>query len=210
MPTFDWSTLTDLTERTEQEQEMGKRYQNCFVVIETVNGNKYPVKYSGFSAESMKHRFISKKYGDVILDHITEAKIIPFFPQNGLYQWEDKIFYFYRVPSRQWKRGVHNDNASVVDLATHSRGKITDDLYEEMWKHQDKPVNKLPETTALISREWAFVKQHNNLVLHYFDVPVGHVVDGGIVITSPQFFQEVLDYFGRNYPKWKLSIQEKS
>lgn len=114
-----------------------------------------------------------------------------------------------RVPARQWRRGICNDNTSANSLgAAFSRVALDVGLVDELFNktpdvHQvakDYLSGKLK--AMALNKYFALNQEH----LYMFDAPVGNVKKSDtlveISLTVPMVEQEVLDTIRRNNFDW--------
>lgn len=219
MNTFD--ALTAESNWLKQADEFRKKYENCFITIVPDNGKPF-VGYLrechvGNSDRNTFYVFQARMEDKTdrvykIL-HDTEVTLEARFPDPGFFtvgQYK-RLFYFSRVPARQFRKAPCNDNCSFVDIERSFRTgnyyhtSISTDLinaaFNPVFVSLEEAVYFLTKTNcfgAALSPDWALhldPATDSKLCLLYRGVPIGDVDAKAKKITIlDRFNQEIHDY----------------
>lgn len=203
---FNWHSLTDTEDWDNHVREMPRRFGSCFMMLQTANGNKYPVQYRRHTDTG--HEFVSGKYGAIHLNMETDATVEPVFPETGLYVIEKILYYFAKKPNRQWKRGVCDGNAQLINLESGMKEPIREDKYNICANSIVSPFSYsttlLFDRAMIFDREWGVTRRGD---VFYKDTQVGNLVrnaDTNIVLSVNELlYQEAVDRFGKEF-KWQI------
>ena len=113
-----WTDLTDAIGKNMSIDEMNKKYQNTFLILKTQKDEKeIIVQYLGYQDDY--HQFKDEFGMRIILKHETEQQVICKFPERCLFNHELVAYEFVRLPTRQYKRGICSDNATIYSPVRH-------------------------------------------------------------------------------------------
>jgi len=118
--------------------------------------------------------------------------------EAGWYPYKDSAAYLYRVPARQYQRGISANNTAI--LTFDSRGRLS-------------PINvDLAALAEIFSGSKSKFVWNKNFclsptnILYVHKTEIGKLgTDGSIILSSDLFLQEALDVVRRNSLPYKVS-----
>lgn len=157
------------------------------------DGSKFP-----------KLELMSDKLGTVLLNYNTNARVLFKVPSATYIQCGKDVAFFHRMPERQWKRGIHHNNArfmhprSSFELISINSANFDfttiREAFNPTYTRLDDAINLINTKDyagVALSRNVALCKTRRNVkVLFYRLAPVGTVDDNGI-INAPNFEMEL-------------------
>ena len=158
-----------------------------------------------------KLELISDKLGTIVLNYNTNARILFKVPQATYVQNGKDAVFFHRMPERQWKRGIHGNNATFNNpLSQFQLGvprsymdfPLIRAAFNPKFHTLEEAISLLDNkqyTGVVLSRNIALTKtRRNTKVLFYRLAPVGTVDDNGN-INAPNFEMEIINEIKRSY-----------
>jgi hypothetical protein len=187
-------------------EDFDRKYQGSFVSVSIKNEEPHVYQLRRMITDSSKFpklELLSDKLGSIILNYNTNATIMFKVPRATFIQCNDEVMYFTRIPERQWKRGVHQNNCRVVnplsEYGFRRHGKHVDfDTVREALKPTYfsladalNLLNTKGYTGVALSRNVAILNpSKKGYVLFYRLKPIGTVSKDGI-IDAPNFTSEI-------------------
>jgi len=191
-------------------EDFDRKYQGSFVQV--VFEKKSPelfqiVRMRNEGSKFPKIELRSDKLGTVVLNYNTSARVLFRVPQATYFQCGKTAVFFTRRPERQWKRGIHANNTSLIvpnasafdrirgDVAMEVSWANIDDAFNPQFFSLPDAINKLVNQeyfSVALSRNTALVKSKTKDVfgLYYRMGRIGHVTPTGEIV-APHFTREV-------------------
>lgn len=188
-------------------EDFDRKYQGSFVQV--AFPGKQPELFQlnrivNDSSKFPKLQLMSDKLGTVLLNYNTNARILFKVPAATYIQHGKDVAFFHRMPERQWKRGIHTNNAkfsnprSNFELMAGGRYSFDFNVIREAFNPKFctldeavKLINDKGYTGVALSRNVAICKTRRNIkVLFYRLAPVGTIDDNGN-INAPNFEREL-------------------
>lgn len=201
-----WADLTDSFNNEQQISEMQKKYENCYLFVKPEGKGPILCLYKGY--DDGYHKF-SDIHGMLIrIHHNTNAEIICLHPEKGLFNAIGRMFYYSKLPNRQYRRGVCKDNCLIVDPVLSlwiEKSFFNGDVLQYAFNTIYLPLKEvLQNLRSRLSVSLAFskdfgisqsiTKDRSQLLLWYHDTCIGYITDKDvIVVCNPYFEQEVID-----------------
>ena len=186
-------------------EDFDRKYQGSYVQV--AFKDKQPELFQlrrivNDSTKFPKLELRSDTLGTVILNYNTSARILFKVPQTTFIQHKKDVLFFHRMPERQWKRGIHQNNSRFIHpksgftlMADSSAFDFT--VIREAFKPRFytldealEMINKQDYTGVALSRNLAICKTKKATVLFYRLAPIGTVDDNGN-INAPNFNWEI-------------------
>lgn len=209
-----WQNLTDIIGDYQINQEMKKKYQNTILGIFDPLGESRNVTYGWYvdcaTEENPYHTMQTKLGHSFKLAQETNYEIFIPNPTRGMYNTEMGVVLFYRLPFRQYKKGL-SDNSCMVELLEDKILKINPrnhfnktifDILNECEEGRSYSLNE--ETWKLIEEKGALALnksfsitlhkiQSTGFQLYYENFLIGEITKEKILLKNPIFLQEILD-----------------
>jgi hypothetical protein len=201
-----WQDLTDMFNNDAQIEEMVKKYRDCYIFVRPKNREPVLCLYRGYNDGF--HRFTDMYGMEIRLLHNTETDVICVHPEKGLFNSPTRMYYFYKLPNRQYRRGVCKDNCSIIDPVyelwvpkNYFSGNL---LYFAFNPHYPDIQSAMKLLRNREAASVAFTKDFglclsvtgnkDDLFLWYHDTMIGKIdKKDQVTIGNPHFEQEVLD-----------------
>lgn len=205
-----WEELTLETNTVRQREEFIKKYRHSFVWVHLPDKAPVLARLEGYSEESRLYSFTTK--GKLIrLVHDTEAKITAGFPSPKLINYEKTFIWFSRVPARQYRKGVSNENVNFFS-PVHSYWGHSCNFFEEesvaeafhpTYYDFDVAMEMLEHDVKGVAINSNFaVSLHPTTdtakLLWYRFTPIATIEDNQIKLIQELLRQEVLDFVKNN------------
>lgn len=124
-----------------------RRYESTYVFVEFPDDMKMPEslffisRVSDHEASNGTIELKSDKYGTIQLNMATDHTIKFKYPPVGVFQHGKVAYYLRRMPHRQWRQGLCNENAKAYDVAVKctgggGNGGLTFELVQNAYKGQ--------------------------------------------------------------------------
>lgn len=194
-------------------EDFDRKYKNCFFTLK--NNKELPentvVEFINFEGKNFCV-FKSLNYGDIkILYKNIWDKINIFFPESGLYNYQNRFIYFLRHPARQFKRNPAYGNCIIEDpilYLININSKIIPSL-EVLSEFLFPKYPPLDQALFLLQQEQAlgialssrfgltFSKKDNLFYVWFHDTIIGVLDHKNKVITikAQTLKQEAMDFF---------------
>ena len=187
-------------------EDFDRKYQGSFVQV--AFPGKQPELFQlnrivNDSSKFPKLQLMSDKLGTVLLNYNTNARVLFKVPSATYIQNGKDVAFFHRMPERQWKRGIHTNNARFANprgyfelgAVRHSFDftTIREAFNPKFYSLEEaiKLINDKGYAGVALSRNVAVCKTRRNIkALFYRLAPVGTVDDNGNII-APDFETEL-------------------
>lgn len=183
-------------------EDFDRKYQGSFVQV--VFDKKSPelfqiVRMRNEGSKFPKIELRSDKLGTVVLNYNTQARMLFRVPQATYFQSGKGAVFFTRRPERQWKRGIHANNTSLLvpnaSMAKEVDWENINEAFNPQFFSLSDAVNKLVKedySSVALSRNMALIKSKTRDVfgLFYRMGRIGHVTPQGEIV-APHFNREV-------------------
>jgi len=188
-------------------QDFRARYQGTYgYYVDPDTDKRLPVYVASSNQSRVTFNDIDGRELHVRADSGIEFEFIPV--DRGFFQVEDQVFYLERVPARQWKRGICNENTRAYLLEDTLRNFAANYL-EIISKMSPLDCrlgwysNKEGYPVAL-SKHFAISVAN---VLYFYNKEIGTVdhATNSIKLYNDMLLQEVTDLFRRNNMDVKVS-----
>jgi hypothetical protein len=201
----NWQNLTHLFDQEEICEEMKKKYQGSILGITIPSGKTVYAVYQRFMDGF--HLFKDMDGVTLRLEHNTDCNVFIAFPEKGLYNTPTGMVYFRRLPYRQYRKGITEENSCasdvLIEILTGGRAyngvmKNVKHILEAQYPiHIDAALEMLQGMPSVaLNRDFGFshpYTEDKHFFLYYLNNVIGFVRDKEIVIKNHVFFQEVLD-----------------
>lgn len=202
-----WTDLTDAIGKDMSIDEMKKKYENTYLILQKANGEEAVVLYKGFDGKY--HQFRDEM--DVLLKftHETDAKIICKFPERCMFNSEQMALEFLRLPTRQYRRGICKENIRIYspvrnlwngDSHAWTMKTLIHALYPKYPSCCEEAIKELvgQNVVSIALNEHFFLSQSvtsrkEQFMLFFSNKVIGYFEKDTFVIKHPLFKQEVLD-----------------
>lgn len=216
MPSF-WETLTLESSKDAQVAEFVKKYKNCFVFLQKDSTSekvllyfdKYSEKDRRFHFSTLKSELVYK------IKYDTTAIISASFPEQTLFTYDKTLYFFTRVPARQYSKAPNSDNCVFYNINKRLTYKrlvpelaeisLFEKAYTPTFVRLETAIPLLQEDKEAsgfaLSTEFGITLSPYSdevFLLWYQTIPIGEIRDKIIEIKVPVFKQEVLDFTNRN------------
>lgn len=165
----------------------------------------------------------NQEVGDIFLKAQTDAELEVRWPENKFFNFEDTVYWGYKIPDRQWKRAPCSKNFGFTRTCDQLFGSRTNRIFHEQLIHaafvENEPTSILEIVNSLKKTDITARAHGKNFavslppvkkdfyILWYNNRPVAeiHVPQKEIVVKYPYLKQEILD-FNRDYElnTWNL------
>lgn len=194
-------------------EDFDRKYRNCFFTLK--NNKELPentvVEFTNFEGNDLCV-FKSLNYGDIkILYKNIWDKINIFFPESGLYNYQNRFIYFLRYPARQFKRNPAHGNCIIEDPILYSINinskiipslEVLSEFLFPIYPPLDQALFLLQQEQALgiaLSSRFGltFNKKDNLFYVWFHDTIIGVLDYKNKVITikAQTLKQEAIDFF---------------
>lgn len=136
--------------------------------------------------------------------HSDKGNVFSFIPViRGMYKCQGEITYVQRIPARMYKRGVCEDNTSMMSIYTGSMpvtfasilDMVNTSIEYELHKLKGMLTSKQDVDNILLSRQFS-IKRND---VYLYDNLIGSITSPNtIMLNSPLFTQEITDIFNAN------------
>lgn len=187
-------------------EDFDRKYQGSFVQVAFPGKQPELFQLSRIVNDSSKFpklQLMSDKLGTVILNYNTSARILFKVPQATYIQCGRDVAFFHRLPERQWKRGIHQNNSRFINPRCHfelTAGRTSFDFTTIREALNPKfssltdalnLINNKDYTGVALSRNMAITTSRRGpKVLFYRMSPIGTVKDDGSIF-APNFEMEI-------------------
>jgi len=208
-------------------EEFKKQYGRTIVRLKTEKDTHFaPVYVNETVLEGQRITVDHATYGSLTVKWGSKNFVWDLeLPERGLFNYNQHVGMFYRLPRRQWKRGLHEHTSAVEWITLPWRKDINpvlvaglplpfsnltyvDALYNRHHVTWDEATKKLREyrlSEAALSNQFAltlspFEKDSNDvLLLWYEDQAVADIdcEDHKILVRQQPFIQEITDFVQR-------------
>ena len=212
---FDNSCLEDLI-------EFRKRYIQTYLFVHLPAGKALAYVSSVGDYVHLE----TNLFGEVIVGFQTDIEFQIEWPETGLFQYKECMYWGSRVPDRQWKRGVYAKNFHIFDpchrmFAPISFGGIRIDLNSLEAAYKPRDVKTLTQAivelrqekmvSVAISRDWGIswspIQGNNSFLLWRGAKPVAEIDPRSkkITVHFEPLEQEIKDFVRDNRePVWQI------
>ena len=199
---FDNSLLEDM-------EEFRKRYENTYLFITM---NKIRLLYYVKEVKADYILVYNSSVGTLELDRDTEIELEVAWPEQGLFNFNNGLYWACRIPDRQWRRAISTKNillSGVVDnFYDLAPPKVNEDsliaaFETPVYTSLKQACNQLATTDSwgvALNRKWGVTHTPSPKVTKSFILWRGKRVVGTIKLSSktidvrfPHLFQEVRD-----------------
>jgi len=148
-------------------------------------------------------------------------------PTRGLFNYQNHVGLYYRMPKRQWKRGLCSGNSAINWLTATWRHclnpsifqdiPLTDlnlvgAIYDRYFRTKSEIIEDLfagRKTEEAFNEKFAvslspFSEETHILLLWYETQLIGDLTATDIEVRHEPFLQEVIQYFGQGNRKWQV------
>lgn len=205
---MDWLPLVYETKPGAIVAEWDKKYRNTYMHL---NG----VLVRAINADVNYLYFATQEELDLRIKIDTDAVVDVAFPATGCFTLDDTLAVFSRVPARQFKKGLCNENARIKKVMPigYSGGVAIEfgsikAAFKGGYVHPTEAIPKIFDKGypsyygAAFSNKWGMQKHPtlpDTAVLFYKEFAVGEVgSDGRCTPIVPSFVQEIRD-FAKHY-----------
>lgn len=175
-------------------RDFQQRYKDTYGWYITDKGNKVFVKLSEVGTTALKFVDAKENVYTALADKGNRFEFIPL--ERGLFNSasEDAVVYCQRVPARQWRRGIHQQNTSLTKIGGAYNLEVNfKSLLDIMEAHANKVyVNQWKQGgrhTAAFNPMFGVV----NRALYNYNRIIGSLDKKRIVLDNSLFLQEVMD-----------------
>lgn len=124
------------------------------------------------------------------------GNIFSFLPvQRGLYYYDGTIIYLARIPARQFKRGICQENTLLTNIKTMAHFYISHDLLKNVFGIASNPtIIKFKEAytgDVLLNKVFAIV----NKQVYLYNRKIGEYKNKEVILSNTLFKQELVDVF---------------
>ena len=218
-----WQNLTHMFNSADCCVEMKKKFGGTILGIKTKENQK-PIycKYHRYN-DNYQHQFITENDDRVVLNPDTEAEVFIPDPPRGMYNTENGVVEFFRLPYRQHRRGLCEDTAQIVQF----KHVVTSNMignYNEFFPHIFSVLNKqLQEpmplsiatkkaeefTSYAANRQFVVSLSHTQpegFSLFYETSYIGQIDPNTYTIKVEEslFKQELLDFLRNDPGAWRI------
>lgn len=181
-------------------QDFRARYQGTYgYYVDPYTSKRLPVFVGNCNQHRVTFNDITGRELHVNVDAGIEFEFIPV--DRGFFQVNKEVFYLERVPARQWKRGICNENTRAYTLDGALRNIAAN--YLEIITNM-LPINC--QSGWLLSKDGypAALSKHFAIsaanVLYFYNKEIGTVdhATNTIKLNNDMLLQEVTDLFRRN------------
>lgn len=192
------ATLTSINHR-----DFSQRYGGTFGWLLKDDGNKKLVKVDHVNEDFVEFTDSSGLPFRAMADKGVHFEFIPV--DKGWYLGKSNTLYFmYRIPARQWKRGIHPDNTRIASAAKVDYGqKIDLPLLEDIFVPGMDNWRKMPKPPMALNEFFAIDKDNN---LWFYNKKIGKLVENVLKLNNELFYQEVLDAVRRKDYNFTVAI----
>lgn len=227
------NSLTELTNSFstfDKILEFEKRYVQSYLYLVFPNspfdsGFYYLKQIIDKESNKPRLEFYNHNWDGIIVTPDSDVEIQVVWPEVGLFNFENTVFFFRRFPQRQWKRGICTENTHITKLLIHypynnigiSPQILESTLLSTVCNNIESAIMLLNTTNVFgtaINKTIAifqppFAKTPYEYLLVYNTTPCALVNNETKTITTkhPFLHQEIIDY--SNSPleresKWKI------
>lgn len=202
-----WIDLTDALNKAMSIDEMKKKYENTFLILQRENGHEKVVCYKGYDGNY--HYFKDELNVEIKLKHETNCRIFCKFPERTLFNSDRVAYEFLRLPTRQFRRGICKDNVAIYSPvrslwenrnAEWTASTIMDALYPQYPSSCEEAVKLLMngEVASIAISPKFFISlsitaEKGIYHLFYSNKVIGYLKNDTFFIKHHLFKQEVLD-----------------
>lgn len=214
-----WNRLTDAFNKPMAIDEMQKKYNNTYLILQTSQPSL--VMYKGFS-DGM-HQFVDELGVRITLSPDSEYDLYCKFPERQLFNHRGQVYEFIRRPNRQYRRGVCRDNCMIYSPVRrlYSGGSVDWDM-KFLWAalYPQYPANcaeaiellKSESVAAIALNEKFFIshsltRESSVYFLWFSNVLIGEFHKEVFTIKHKNFQQEVLDNLKLFVP-YSVTVEE--
>lgn len=181
--------------KSSEWRDFTQRYHNTYGWFEREGKPSLLVNVAEVNEERMV--FIDKQ-GMKYTALADKGNIFSFIPViRGMYKCKGEVTYILRTAARQYKRGICQDNTSIVSLYQGSQFldfKIIEDMLNTNVQEDIAKFKGGLRDNVLLSNQFSIV---GGQVYLYNDV-IGKIAKEHVELTSPLFMQEITDIFRAN------------
>lgn len=202
----NWQNLTALFEEGEVNDEMRKKYQGSILGIRTPSNKTVYATYDRYREGF--HVFRDREGGVLKLAPETECEVFIAFPEKGLYNTPTGMVYFRRLPYRQYRKGITEENSYLsdvlIDVLTGNRSgnavmqRIKHVLECQYPPHIDAAIEMLTALPSVaLDRSFGislpYTEGETTPFVYFLNNVIGFIRGTDVVIKNPVFFQEAID-----------------
>lgn len=203
-----WMDLTDAIDSSSSIQEMEKKYASTYLILVTKAGKEIVVLYQGFV--DGYHQFKDADGVNIRLSHDTDYRVICSFPERKLFNHNNCVYEFMRLPNRQYRRGICKDNVKIyspVKAIWNTDGHpwtiqlLEAALHAEYPADAEEAIKSLQKQECLakaLSEKFMLTLSLENkfperLELFYMNKLIGYFTKDTFYIKHMMFKQEIFD-----------------
>ena len=183
------------------------RYQSTFgYYVDPDTGKRLPVFVANCNQYRVTFNDIDGRELHVKVDSGIEFEFIPV--DRGFFQVDEEVYYLERVPARQWKRGICNENTRPYSLTDALHSCLANYLHiiSKMYPINCSTAWRSSKEGYPVALSKHFAISAAN-VLYFYNKEIGtvdHTTDT-IKLNNDMLLQEVTDLFRRNNLNVKVS-----
>ncbi len=161
-------------------KDFQQRFQGTFGWFETANKRPMLVQLTKVSDTRL---LFTNKDGMEMIANPDKENVFTFIPvERGVYDTGKTVVYVERIPNRQWKRGICDENSKIIDLETNDQLRCSFELLESIFS---KPSSR----GVVFNNIVAFIGD----TVYLYNRVIGTKDKKAITLSDNLFEQEVSD-----------------
>lgn len=208
-----WETLTLEQDISPQKEEFLKKYKNCILSMQRDKlSAPQLVTFVGLDDDNY-YVFISVDGLNYKVKHKTDVFLSASFPSPKLINYNDRVYYFCRIPARQYRKAPNRENCVFIDVVAEGLRVYPCGVYSlpaiiEAFTptypslHQAIAQLRSGSTVAIAVNEKFAISLHpsdNDVFLLWMETtPVAEFNGSTITVKVEYFHQEIVDFVNRN------------
>lgn len=188
---------------SENAADIQRYFRNTFMKFPTFSGdqlyfvdhvNDYSVTGKYFEKGEV-FPFDFKLHPTTVKSPITVEFILP---QKSFFMFEGKLFFLYRVPARQYHRGIHRENTCVINVDDDEAVPLSFELLDAYVQKQT--VGNINDNVAVLHRR---IARHNDRILLDRKV-IATIPFQGCIKMKEKVFQPEIERIIKSTTGWKI------
>lgn len=174
-------------------KDFQQRYQGVYGWFEKEDKSQLLVKLTVVTENELVFTDKNKLRFSAIADQGNKFSFLPVV--RGLYNTERGVVYVSRIPAKQYRRGICQDNTSILDVATGAPLDVGFNMLEGIYGYSQQPAitsfKRLGGGNAALDNTFAVVD--NSVYVYNVKIGVYDAPKAKFILSNKLFQQEMTD-----------------